>query len=69
MLACLEIVSFQIFVSVVCPAFIILKPAFVLFFGVIISHMNTRKNELRIVLNTLAKVKRFIPINRMNLRL
>lgn len=68
-LTCLEIVSFQVFVSVVCPALVILESALVLFFGVIVSHVNTRQNELRIVLHTLAKVKRLISINSMNLRL
>jgi hypothetical protein len=43
-LTCLEVVSFQVFVSIVCPALVILEPALVLFFGVIVSHMNTRQN-------------------------
>lgn len=40
-LTCLEVVSFQIFVSVVGSAFVILEPALVLFLGVIVSHVNT----------------------------
>lgn len=43
-LACLEIVSFQIFIAVVSSAFVILKPALVLLFGIIVSHVNAGKN-------------------------
>jgi hypothetical protein len=66
-LACLEIVPFQIFVAVVSSAFVILKPALVLFLGIIVSHVDAGKNELWIILQILAIFMKLIPIKCMNL--